>query len=114
MSRPLTQICVGVLTLLALQRSDPSPRVMLRTFACSKAIPAHLPPGRTIEGALSPDKHLGNVDASTLTPDQKVSEPAANPAATRSDGPRSAAECLNLDDFERAAGTRLKAKAWGE
>ncbi|BGP16578.1 hypothetical protein JCM10213v2_004580 [Rhodosporidiobolus nylandii] len=70
--------------------------------------PIH-PPG-TIEEALSPDKHLGDVDMSTLEDGQKIVEETA-PAAS-SDAPLALGACLNLDDIEKAAEKLLKPKAW--
>ncbi|GAA6052900.1 hypothetical protein JCM3770_004399 [Rhodotorula araucariae] len=71
--------------------------------------PIH-PPG-TIEEALSPDKHLGAVDLSTLSDAQKpVEQPAAK--APSGDVPVTLGACLNLDDIERAAEKLLKPKAW--
>ncbi|TNY24809.1 cytochrome b2 [Rhodotorula diobovata] len=71
--------------------------------------PIH-PPG-TIEEALTPDKHLGDVDLSTLAAEQKPAEqPAAK--APSGDAPLTLGACLNLDDIERAAEKLLKPKAW--
>lgn len=67
---------------------------------------------RTIEEALTPDKHLGDVDLSTLAAEQKPAEqPAAK--APSGDAPLTLGACLNLDDIERAAEKLLKPKAWG-
>ncbi|GAA5862666.1 hypothetical protein JCM8547_003506 [Rhodosporidiobolus lusitaniae] len=82
--------------------------------------PIH-PPG-TIEEALSPDKHLGEVDMSTLEDGQKIVEEAVPPpqaSSSSSSAPPSTPEppltlgaCLNLHDIEKAAERLLKPKAW--
>ncbi|GAA5959291.1 hypothetical protein JCM21900_003917 [Sporobolomyces salmonicolor] len=69
--------------------------------------PIH-PPG-TIEEALSPDKHLGDVDMSTV---EKVLEEVKAPAVVTGEAPPTLGGCLNLDDIERAAERLLKPKAW--
>lgn len=67
---------------------------------------------RTIEGALSPDKHLGPVDLATLSDEQKpVEQPVVK--APSGEAPVTLGACLNLDDIERAAEQLLKPKAWG-
>ncbi|GAA5921744.1 hypothetical protein JCM3775_001798 [Rhodotorula graminis] len=71
--------------------------------------PIH-PPG-TIEGALSPDKHLGDVDLATLSDEQKPVEQPVVKAPT-GEAPVTLGACLNLDDIERAAERLLKPKAW--
>ncbi|GAA5865688.1 hypothetical protein JCM1840_003219 [Sporobolomyces johnsonii] len=69
--------------------------------------PIH-PPG-TIEEALSPDKHLGDVDMSTV---EKVVEEVKAPVVAAGEAPPTLGACLNLDDIERAAERLLKPKAW--
>ncbi|GAA5893659.1 FMN-dependent alpha-hydroxy acid dehydrogenase [Sporobolomyces salmoneus] len=63
------------------------------------------PPG-TIENNLPKDKHLGPVDMSTV---DKVVEKVEE--RSKQEGP-SLVNCLNLDDFEKAAEQMLKTKAW--
>ncbi|GAA6000038.1 hypothetical protein JCM10207_006024 [Rhodosporidiobolus poonsookiae] len=72
--------------------------------------PIH-PPG-TIEEALSPDKHLGDVDMSTLEAGQQIVEEAVPAPAASRDAPLTLGACLNLDDVEKAAERLLKPKAW--
>lgn len=72
------------------------------------------PPRRTIEQTLAPEMHLGDVDMSSLEEGQKVVEVARPASTASSDAPASAAACLNLDDFEKAAERLLKSKAWGQ
>ncbi|GAA5983167.1 hypothetical protein JCM10908_000181 [Rhodotorula pacifica] len=71
--------------------------------------PIH-PPG-TIEQTLSAEKHLGEVDMSSLDEGQKIVE-VAQPKKAAAGVPSSASACLNLDDFEKAAEGLLKPKAW--
>ncbi|KAI5475171.1 mitochondrial chaperone BCS1 [Pseudohyphozyma bogoriensis] len=64
-------------------------------------------PKGTIEKTLPKEKHLGPVDMSTVAvvkTDEAVKKPEG--ATMRLE------ECLNLDDFERAAEGLLKPKAW--
>ncbi|GAA5839226.1 hypothetical protein JCM11251_006012 [Rhodosporidiobolus azoricus] len=72
--------------------------------------PIH-PPG-TIEEALSPDKHLGDVDMSSLEDGQKIVEEAVPAPPAADDAPLTLGACLNLDDIEKAAERLLKPKAW--
>ncbi|GAA6001507.1 FMN-dependent alpha-hydroxy acid dehydrogenase [Rhodotorula paludigena] len=71
--------------------------------------PIH-PPG-TIDEALAPEKHLGEVDLATLSAEQQVVE-TVKPRLAEGEAPPSLDMCLNLDDIERAAEKLLKPKAW--
>ncbi|GAA6028416.1 hypothetical protein JCM8097_007020 [Rhodosporidiobolus ruineniae] len=94
--------------------SHPGGRKILLKYAGKDATaeydPIH-PPG-TIEEALSPDKHLGDVDMSSLEDGQQVVEEEVPAPAASADAPVTLGACLNLDDIERAAERLLKPKAW--
>ncbi|BGP08453.1 hypothetical protein JCM10049v2_004300 [Rhodotorula toruloides] len=96
------------------QTNHPGGQKILLKFAGRDATeeyePIH-PPG-TIEEALSADKHLGDVDMSTLLPEQKIVEQAVPKSTTAGDAPMTLGACLNLDDIEKAAERLLKPKAW--
>lgn len=86
--------------------------------ACSDAFSRSV-----LDENLSADKHLGEVDMSSLQAEQKPVE-AAPPSPTPASSPGAPSpapaplltleNCLNLDDIEKAAEQRLKPKAWGE
>ncbi|GAA5835530.1 hypothetical protein JCM3766R1_006440 [Sporobolomyces carnicolor] len=67
-------------------------------------------PPRTIEDNLPKDKHLGPVDMSTVETTRQGS--IAETAGRRGQDEPSLANCLNLDDIEKAAERLLKTKAW--
>ncbi|GAA5874582.1 hypothetical protein JCM16303_002911 [Sporobolomyces ruberrimus] len=68
-----------------------------------------LHPEGTIEKTLPKDKHLGPVDMSTVVKlVEKVQKPQGGDKAAKP----SLANCLNLDDIEKAAEQLLKTKAW--
>ncbi|BGP02360.1 hypothetical protein NBRC10513v2_006008 [Rhodotorula toruloides] len=96
------------------QTNHPGGQKILLKFAGRDATeeyePIH-PPG-TIEEALPADKHLGEVDMSTLLPEQKIIEQAVPKPTTAGDAPMTLGACLNLDDIEKAAERLLKPKAW--
>jgi L-lactate dehydrogenase (cytochrome) len=79
---------------------------------------------RVLDENLPKDKHLGDVDLSSLNAAQKPVEASPPPAAPVSSSSSAAPPsipapaltldgCLNLDDIEKAAEQRLKSKAWG-
>ncbi|OCK84663.1 mitochondrial cytochrome-like protein b2, partial [Lepidopterella palustris CBS 459.81] len=76
--------------------------------ATEEYLPVH-PPG-TIEKELPKEKHLGKVDASTITPESSQVDSTPKSKPSRDIIP--IALCLNLNDIERAAEKVLTKRAW--
>ncbi len=79
--------------------------------------PIH-PPG-TLEGSLPPAAKLGTFDVSTLPKKEKTTAQDGGRVAKQKvvevedDTPTNLEECLNLDDIEKLATSKISPKAWG-